>query len=347
MNGKNSGAIFTAIFIVFIAGVVGGIFLGKTSFANTSELDSGPGQEAALASVPVAEPGSAVDSVASVAESGPGVPHDSASVANSDSAAESVAAVARSFEPWIHFFEAFQASYRDSAFTGDYQLVFPVMSPLEGIRNSKFERLLFTKFFGKKAPKTLDRKSIQAALDGMMRTDVKNTHDWWDESKVTYGERWRDEVCGCSAYFYTMPTDRSLQWMSFQQIRDSRCGGNGGPDEDYYTVINVEEPYIMDTSAFVPGFREKLVDMVTDNVIYNFYLRRGADDVNRDDVRQASVDVFKGDFVPSLTLSGVKFIFPTWSLPRTCHADGQVSVIVPYRTIQEIFTLKFKTDIGL
>ena len=267
----------------------------------------------------------------------------------------------QNFRPSVVFFENFNASYRDSSFFGVYQLAFPVESVYDSLRESKFNRLLLSMLFGEHAPKAVNRKSIQAALDRMMKGDVDNTHAWWRESKATYGKNWRDEVCICWGFFYAMPTDETPNWISFQQIQDYRCGGNGGPEEKYYTIIKGREPYmldsmvlfsgkdtyVMDTTAFIPGFREELYDMITDNVIFNFYPRETALRLGRDEIRRAVAEEFKEDFQPSLTLFGVKFVFSTWGLPNTCHADGRVPVVVPYGMIQKIFTQKFKNDIGL
>lgn len=264
--------------------------------------------------------------------------------------------VMRSYESWMFFSENFHAAYKDSAFTGKYQLVYPIRYPLDTLQGSKFDSLLLSLIFGEDAPKEVNRMSIQAALDDMMRKDAERTHRWWDETKVEYGANWRDEVCGCTAYFYTMPIGNASHWISFQQIEDYRCGGNGGPVEKYYTIVKGDrsvmepygmKPYVMDTTAFVPGFREKLIEMITDNVIFNRYARYDDDRVNREMVRQATAEEFKGNFQPVLTLSGVQFLFFIWSLPLTSHADGQIPVIVPYNTIQEILTEKFKKDIGL
>ncbi len=256
-------------------------------------------------------------------------------------------ALLRSFNPWMIFSENFNASYRDSVFSGSYQLVYPIKFPCDTLADSKFDRLLLSQLFGVNAPKVVNRKSIQTALDKMMKGDLKNTHEWWNDAKARYGKRWRDEVCGCSGYFYAMPTEKTSRWISFQQISDYQCGGNGGPGEKYYTIIAVGEPYIMDTTVFVPGFREKLIDMITDNVIYNFYGYETGRRIGRGEIRKATADMLNGNFQPSLTLSGVKFLYSTWALPLTCHADGRIPVIVPYRMIQEIFTEKFKKDIGL
>lgn len=290
------------------------------------------------------------------------VPKPVMEIASDSSAAQKTvltydtAAVARSFESWMFFSENFHADHEDSAFTGKYQLAYPIRYPLDTLGDSKFDRLLLSLIFGDNAPKKVNRKSIQATLDKMMREDVNRTHKWWKESKAKYGRRWRDEVCGCTAYFYTMPIGNSSHWISFQQIEDYRCGGNGGPIEKYYTIVKGErsvmepygmEPYVMDTTAFVPGFREKLYDMITDNVVFNKYARYDDGRVTREMVRQATAEGFKGRFQPVLTLSGVQFLFSTWALPLTSHADGQIPVIIPYNTIQKIFTEKFKKDIGL
>lgn len=257
-------------------------------------------------------------------------------------------ALMRSFESWMMFSENFHASYKDSSFWGNYQLVYPLIYPQDLLEDSKFDRLVLSMFFGEDAPKKVNRKSIQKALEKIMNREVKRTHDWWARAKAEYGKKWRDEVEMCSGYFYAMPTAKALRWMSFQKIVDSRCGGNGGPGEEYYTIVRVDEPYVVDTAVFVPGFREKLVEMIADNIIYNFYLRgTNKREIDRDAVREATANQFQGNFTPALTLSGVKFVFDTWALPGTCHADGRVSVIVPYRMIQDIFTQKFKDDIGL
>jgi len=251
-----------------------------------------------------------------------------------------------SFEPWMVFSENFNASYRDSSFWGNYQLVYPIGGPHDKLIDSKFGRILLSELFGKNAPKKVNRKTIQAALNGVMKQDIKTTHRWWNEAKVEYGKNWRDEVMLCTGYFYAMPTESSSSWISFQQIEDYRCGGNGGPSEKYYTIVAGRDPYIVDTTVFVPGFREKLYDMITDNVIYNFYGLERARRFGRAEIRQATVAQFGGNFRPTLMNSGVKFVFGVWGLPGTCHADGKVPVIVPYRMIQEIFTEKFKRDIG-
>lgn len=322
MNRKHFGVAFITICSIFLIGTAGGLFLGKPS------------------SEPIAEPAAISDSVAV-----------SAPIENSEEKSLFVydtSALQPSFDSWMIFSETFHASFRDSTFIGNYQLTYPLSYPLDTLQDSKFDRLLLSLIFGKRAPKTVNRKSIQEALDSIMKADVESTHSWWNESKVTYGERWRDEVCLCSGYFYTMPTIKSSQWMTLQKITDSRCGGNGGPLEEYYTIVTTEDPYIMDTTVFVPDFREKLMDMITDNVIYNFYLKgRGVGEIGREEIRQATINQFKGNFNPTLTLSGVKFVFGTWGLPGTCHADGQIPVIIPYKMIQEIFTDKFKNDIGL
>lgn len=285
-----------------------------------------------------------------VAESSENVAPDS-SVAEDSLLTYDTVSVVRSFESWMIFSENFKASYRDSSFTGSYQLVYPLEGPYDSLVDSKLNRLLLSLFFGEHAPKTVDRRSVQAALDEMMKHDVETTHRWWNESKAAYGERWRDEVCGCDGFFYTMPTANTANWISFQQISDYRCGGNGGPREKYYTVVHAnrskKDPYVMDTTAFVPGFREKLVDMIADNVIFNKFARYDDDRISRKMIRQATAEEFKDDFLPVLTLSGVQFLFSTWALPFTSHADGRIPVIVPYRTIQEILTQNFKEDIGL
>lgn len=258
----------------------------------------------------------------------------------------------RSFEPWMIFVENYSASYHDSTFLGNYQLVYPREYPggIPGVhRNGKFDRLLLSKLFGKDAPKNVNRKSIQAALNKMMKSDIRMTH----ESRAEDGEY---DACLCNGYFHAMPTERSQNWISFQQISQYICGGNAGPVEEYYTIITPDgdyekdsaaAPYIMDTTAFVPNFRGKMVDIVTDNVIYNFYKPEYAKEIGRNKIRTAVADQFKENFQLSLTYSGVKFLFDVWALPRTSHADGRISIIVPYNMIQEIFTEKFKKDIGL
>lgn len=257
------------------------------------------------------------------------------------------ASLMRSFPPWMTFYENFHAAYSDSAFSGNYQLVYPIRYPLEKLKDSRFDRLLLSLIFGENAPREVNRKSIQAALDGVLRKDVEQTRLWWDEAKVEFGTNWRDEVCGCTGYFYAMPIGRCYRWISFQQVSDFRCGGNGGPNERYYTIVNAKKPYVMDTTAFVPGFREKLIDMITDHVIYNMYDRYSDGQISREMIRRATAEEFKGDFQPVLTFSGVQFLFSIWALPRTSHADGRISVIVPYGMIQEILADKFKEDIGL
>lgn len=256
-------------------------------------------------------------------------------------------ALMRSFDSWMIFSENFHASYNDSSFNGNYQLAYPIMSPHDKLKDSKFDRLMLSELFGENAPKEVNRESIQAALEDIMNHQVETTHEWWDQTRAKHGERWREEVCGCDGYFYAMPTAKTARWQSFQKILNYNCGGNGGPSEYYYTIIGTDEPYVMDTTAFVPNFREKMIDMITDNVIYNLYLKKFNTEEDRNIVRQAVANQFKGNFRPTLTLSGVSFLFSTWALPGTCHADGKISVIVPYRMIQEIFTQKFKNDIGL
>lgn len=261
------------------------------------------------------------------------------------------AAVMRSFQSRMVFSENFHAAYKDSAFTGRYQLVYPIGYPFSTLEESKFDSLLLSLIFKEGAPKEVNRKSIQAALDKMMRKDVDETYQYRKELMEEYGSHWLDEVCGCTAYFYAMPIGNTSRWISFQRIEDYRCGGNGGPVETYFTIVkghrSGREPYVMDTTVFVPGFREKLYDMITDNAIFNEYARYDDDRVTREMVHKATVEEFKGNFQPILTLSGVQFLFFTWSLPFTSHADGQIPVIVPYNTIQEILTEKFKSDIGL
>lgn len=266
------------------------------------------------------------------------------------------AAQVKSFEPWMIFSENFSASYEDESFSGNYQLAFPLDGPFESLGRGEIDKLLVSMLFEERAPKNVDRKSVQKALEKMMESDVRTAHEWWNRAKAEYGEGWRDEVCMCSGYFYAMPTEKSRNWMSFQQISDYRCGGNSGPDEKYYTIVNpgrdysddsTVNPYVMDTSAFVPGFREKIVEMITDNVIFNFYGLESAMRFGRAKIRNAVAAQFAENFQPLLTYSGVKFLFDVWALPGTCHADGRVSVIVPYSMIQEIFTEKFKKDIGL
>lgn len=325
MSEKKWSAFVVAILAIFLAGIAVGLFFDDEFLTKPSVPEQ------------VAEPDSVVTELATANEP------KSKSQYFYDSSA-----LIRSFEPWMIFTENFRASHDDPAFTGNYQLAYPLDYPLDKLTDSKFDKLLLSILFGKDAPRKVDRKSIQAALDRVMMRDLKTTQRWWNEAKAEYGKNWRDEVCGCTGYFYAMPIEKTFRWMSFQQVSDYRCGGNGGPDEKYYTIVKSADPYVMDTSAFVPGFREKLVEMITDNVIYNFYLRGTSNrEIDRNGVREATVQQFQGNFTPTLTLSGVKFVFGTWALPGTCHADGQIPVIVPYRMIQEIFTQKFKDDIGL
>jgi len=316
--------------VAAVAVVVGAFYFCKGPLADTSVPEEPPSVPEPIQAVPGETP----------SEPDPDKTSDSLFVHDS-------LELIRSFEPWMVFSENFHADYSDSAFSGSYQLVYPLGGPKEALKDSKFDRLLLSLLFGKNAPKKVDRKSIQTALDRMMKGDVNTTYEWWNGAKAKHGKRWREEVCGCSGYFYAMPNERSSHWISFQQISDYRCGGNGGPSEKYYTIVMAKDPYVVDTTAFVPGFRDKLVDMITDNVIYNFYqgeLDRG---FGRDEVREATAKQFAGNFQPVLTLSGVKFLFGTWALPGTCHADGNVSVIVSYNMIREIFTEKFRRDIGL
>lgn len=345
MSRKKIITFFAVFFVFFLAGFWGVRFLGNTSSKKPS--DSVRVMESVSADNHTPEETSATVEPATVAK--PTL--KSPTVAEPESESQyfyDSKLLMRSFDSWMMFSENFHASYKDSSFFGNYQLVYPLVYPHDSLKDSKFDRLMLSMLFGKNAPKKVNRKSIQAALEKIMNGDVKNTHDWWAQAKAKYGKNWRDEVELCSGYFYAMPTYKTSRWMSFQKIIDSRCGGNGGPDEKYYTIVRVDEPYVMDTTAFVPDFREKLVEMITDNVIYNFYLR-GANNlkIDRSEVREATAKQFQGNFTPTLTLSGVKFVFDTWALPRTCHADGRIPVIVPYRMIQDIFTQKFKDDIGL
>lgn len=325
MSEKKWSAFVVAILAIFLAGIAVGLFFDDEFLTKPSVPEQ------------VAEPDSVVTELATANEP------KSKSQYFYDSSA-----LIRSFEPWMMFSENFHASYKDSSFMGNYQLVYPLVYPRDSLKDSKFDRLMLSMLFGEDAPKKVNRRSIQKALEKIMNRDVKSTHEWWAQAKAEYGKNWRDAVGFCSGYFYAMPTEKTSRWMSFQKIVDSRCGGNGGPSEKYYTIVRVDEPYVVDTTVFVPGFREKLVEMITDNVIYNFYLRGTSNrEIDRNGVREATVQQFQGNFTPSLTLSGVKFVFDTWALPGTCHADGRVSVIVPYRMIQEIFTQKFKDDIRL
>lgn len=320
MTGKNLRAIIAAGFI-FLAGIAGGTFFGHSLLTKNSNPK------------PVSEP-TVAPAPSPTTDAKPLFVYDST-------------ALMRSFNSWMIFSENFNASYKDPSFSGKYQLAYPLYFPQDTLMNSKFDNLMLSLLFGEKAPKTVNRKSIQSALEDIMKGHVKTTRTWWDEAKATYGKDWRNQVCGCSGYFYAMPTERTSQWMTFQKIWDYSCGGNSGPGESYYTIIMTEDPYVMDTTAFVPGFREKMVDMITDNVIYNYYMKDLNKKIERDEIRQATVNQFKGNFTPTLTLSGVKFLFSTWALPSTSHADGRIPVIVPLRIIQEIFTQKFKKDIGL
>ena len=49
--------------------------------------------------------------------------------------------VMRSYESWMFFSENFHAAYEDSAFTGKYQLVYPIRYPLDKLNDSKFDSL--------------------------------------------------------------------------------------------------------------------------------------------------------------------------------------------------------------
>ncbi|MCQ2097559.1 MAG: hypothetical protein MJY87_06400 [Fibrobacter sp.] len=336
------------LIVVFVLSAVAGFF-GVRYLRNLSESSTDYKPVVETVPVSVAEPvvGPSVDSVAGVVPE-PLYVYDST-------------AIMRSFQPEMIFSENFHSTYRDSSFTGSYQLVYPIRYPLDSLVDSEFDRLLLSLIFGENAPKKVNRKSIQASLDKMMKGNVNHTHKWWKESRATYGRRWREEVCSCSGYFYFMPIAETSDWISFQQVSDYRCGGNGGPSERYYTVIKDRapyvidttvlspgrDPYVMDTTAFVPNFREKMIEMITDNVMFNRYARFPDNNVEREMVRQATAEQFKGNFQPVLTVSGVRFLFSTWALPHTSHADGRIPVIVPYNMIQEIFTEKFKKDIGL
>lgn len=334
MDKKKIGYRLIVFFTAILVGTVGGSYLGRLLFAK--KTNSAP----AAAIAPIAETPPVIDSEpaaksvpAATPESKPEFIRDSSSLL-------------QSFRPYIIFSENFHASYRDSTFQGSYQLTYPLGSSFSTLKDSKFDRLFLSLIFKENAPKTVNRKSIQNALNQIMKKDVKSTHDLWDEEKKLYGDDWGNQTC--TGYLYTVPTANCRRWISFQKVSDYRCGGNCLPTMEYYTIVKAKDPYVMDTTAFVPGFREKLIEMLTDNVMYNFYLRgEDSTNTNREEVRQAAAVEFKGNFYPSLTYSGVEFRFKLWSLPRTSHADGEIPVFIPYRTIKEIFTQKFKDDIGL